>query len=112
MKQTRVVKLVAVLAVVGLVAAACGGSKKSSSSGGAKGNLAAAPGFDPTAKTIHVGVITPLTGPAAAIGIPLTAGTETWFKYINQEKYPWRVEGEERVKFLIAPDRVRHVKAG
>ena len=86
MRQTRVVKLVAVLAVVGLMAAACGGSKKSSSSAGAKGNLAAAPGFDPTAKTIHLGVITPLTGQVAAIGIPLTAGTETWFKYINQEK--------------------------
>jgi ABC-type branched-subunit amino acid transport system substrate-binding protein len=85
-KQTRLVKLMAVLAVVGLVAAACGGSKKSGSSGGTKGNLAAAPGFDPTAKTIHLGVITPLTGAVAAIGIPLTAGTETWFKYINQEK--------------------------
>src|SRR5205814_9893461 len=85
-KQTRLVKLMAVLAVVGLVAAACGGSKKSSSSGGTKGNLAAAPGFDPAATTIHLGVITPLTGQVAAIGIPLTAGTETWFKYVNQEK--------------------------
>jgi PPOX class probable F420-dependent enzyme len=33
-------------------------------------------------------------------------------KYINQEKYPWRVEGEERVKFFVAPDKVRYVKAG
>jgi PPOX class probable F420-dependent enzyme len=33
-------------------------------------------------------------------------------KYINQEKYPWRVEGEERVKFHIAPDKVRYVNAG
>jgi PPOX class probable F420-dependent enzyme len=33
-------------------------------------------------------------------------------KYINQDKYPWRVEGEERVKFFVAPLRVRYVKAG
>jgi PPOX class probable F420-dependent enzyme len=33
-------------------------------------------------------------------------------KYINQEKYPWRAEGEERVKFHISPDKVRYVKAG
>jgi len=33
-------------------------------------------------------------------------------KYINQDKYPWRVEGEERVKFHITPDKVRYVKAG
>ena len=32
-------------------------------------------------------------------------------KYINQEKYPWRAEGEERVKFHISPDKVRYVKA-
>jgi PPOX class probable F420-dependent enzyme len=33
-------------------------------------------------------------------------------KYINQEKYPWRTPGEERVKVLITPSRVRYVKAG
>jgi PPOX class probable F420-dependent enzyme len=33
-------------------------------------------------------------------------------KYINQEKYPWRTPGERRVKVLITPTRVRHVKAG
>jgi PPOX class probable F420-dependent enzyme len=33
-------------------------------------------------------------------------------KYINQDKYPWRGEGEERVKFELAPERVRFVKAG
>ena len=32
-------------------------------------------------------------------------------KYINQDKYPWRAEGEERVKFHISPDKVRYVKA-
>jgi PPOX class probable F420-dependent enzyme len=32
-------------------------------------------------------------------------------KYINQERYPWRQPGEERVKFRITPARVRHAKA-
>ena len=32
-------------------------------------------------------------------------------KYINQDKYPWRADGEERVKFHINPDKVRYVKA-
>ncbi len=30
--------------------------------------------------------------------------------YIGQDTYPFRQPGEERVKFLIAPDRVRHQK--
>lgn len=33
-------------------------------------------------------------------------------KYINQEKYPWRTPGEQRVKVLVTPTRVRHAKAG
>ena len=32
-------------------------------------------------------------------------------KYINQEKYPWRAEGEERQKFHVSPERIRYVKA-
>jgi PPOX class probable F420-dependent enzyme len=32
-------------------------------------------------------------------------------KYINQDTYPWRQPGEERVKFHLVPKRVRHVKA-
>src|SRR2546423_1643120 len=41
--------------------------------------------FAPGKKEIHLGVITPLTGPVAIIGKPLTAGTETWFKKINAQ---------------------------
>jgi PPOX class probable F420-dependent enzyme len=33
-------------------------------------------------------------------------------KYINQDKYPFRQPGEERIKFVIAPDRVRYQKQG
>ena len=32
-------------------------------------------------------------------------------KYLGKDKYPWRSEGEERVKFLLRPSRVRHAKA-
>jgi ABC-type branched-subunit amino acid transport system substrate-binding protein len=41
-------------------------------------------GVDTAAKTISLGILTPLTGAAAApIGIPLTTGIETYFKYVN-----------------------------
>jgi PPOX class probable F420-dependent enzyme len=33
-------------------------------------------------------------------------------KYINQDEYPFRQPGEERVKFVIEPDHVRHQKQG
>jgi PPOX class probable F420-dependent enzyme len=31
-------------------------------------------------------------------------------KYINQDKYPFRQPGEERIKFVVRPERVRYVK--
>lgn len=33
-------------------------------------------------------------------------------KYMNQDKYPLRQPGEERVKYVIEPERVRHQKQG
>jgi PPOX class probable F420-dependent enzyme len=33
-------------------------------------------------------------------------------KYIGQDEYPFRQPGEERIKFLIEPDHVRHQKQG
>ncbi len=33
-------------------------------------------------------------------------------KYINQDEYPFRQPGEERIKFVIEPDSVRHQKQG
>jgi ABC-type branched-subunit amino acid transport system substrate-binding protein len=62
--------------------AACGtGSAGSSSTG--SGGVAVGPGVDSTAKTINLGILTPLSGPAAVIGKPLTLGQETWFKHVN-----------------------------
>ena len=31
-------------------------------------------------------------------------------KFINQDEYPFRQPGEERIKFTIKPDQVRYVK--
>lgn len=31
-------------------------------------------------------------------------------KYIGQDEYPYRQPGEERIKFLVRPERIRHVK--
>ena len=31
-------------------------------------------------------------------------------KYIGQDEYPYRQPGEQRVKFVIEPQRVRHVQ--
>lgn len=31
-------------------------------------------------------------------------------KYLGQDTYPYRQPGEQRVRYLITPDRVRHVK--
>ena len=33
-------------------------------------------------------------------------------KYINQDEYPFRQPGEERIKFVIQPDHIRHQKQG
>jgi PPOX class probable F420-dependent enzyme len=33
-------------------------------------------------------------------------------KFINQDEYPYRQPGEQRIKFLITPQHVRRVKQG
>jgi len=33
-------------------------------------------------------------------------------KYMGLDEYPWHQPGDERIKFLITPERVRHVKMG
>ena len=33
-------------------------------------------------------------------------------KYIDQDEYPFRQPGEQRIKFVIEPTHVRHVKQG
>ena len=65
--------LVALVALAAAPLAACGRSAPS-----------AAPGFD--GKTIRLGVLTPLQGPVAVIGKPLTTGGEVYFDWLNAER--------------------------
>src|SRR5260221_8983240 len=75
------VRAVGLLAVLTMLVAACGSS---SSGTGAGATMQAGPGVDVQAKTITLGILTPLTGPIAApIGIPLTAGGEPFLKAVN-----------------------------
>jgi ABC-type branched-subunit amino acid transport system substrate-binding protein len=90
MKRLSLLRLLAVLTLFGMLAAACGDDDNGGDAGDDNGDepkeLTAAPGFDPVKGEINLGVITPLTGPAAAIGNPLTNGNKTWFDYVNQER--------------------------
>ena len=79
----NVIKGAALTCLAGLVLAACatGGSSAPNSSSGA--GIKAGPGVDVKTKTITLGVLTPLSGPAALIGKPLTAGQQAYFSYVN-----------------------------
>ncbi|HEX9683718.1 MAG TPA: ABC transporter substrate-binding protein [Acidimicrobiales bacterium] len=84
-------RLVALLALLTLVAAACGSDDDGGVSTGGDGEPGVTAGFDGT--TITLGVITPTTGPVAVIGLPLTEGTRTAVAEINAAggiagKYP------------------------
>ena len=74
-----------VLVTLMLVSAACGRDEPS-----------AAPGFD--GKTIRLGVLTPLQGPVAAIGKPLTTGGEVYFQWLNAER--GGIAGKYKVEFV------------
>ena len=80
----NIIKGAALACLAGLVLAACstGGSNSSSSSSGG-GSVKAGPGVDAKTKTVTLGVLTPLSGPAALIGKPLTAGQQAYFSYLN-----------------------------
>jgi ABC-type branched-subunit amino acid transport system substrate-binding protein len=73
---------VATFVALATAVAACGtGGSGSSSSSGA--SLQTGPGIDSSAKTITVGILSPLSGPVAVIGKPLTQGNEAYFKHVN-----------------------------
>lgn len=81
MRTRGILALAAVLAVAA-GAAGCGGAgDDDSGDGGGTGEVTSVPGFD--GKTIKLGVLTPLSGPVAVIGLPLTAGNEVYFDAVN-----------------------------
>jgi ABC-type branched-subunit amino acid transport system substrate-binding protein len=63
--------------------AACGTGSSGGAASGGDGGLRTGPGIDAAAKTISLGVLSPLSGQVAAIGKPLTAGQETYFRAVN-----------------------------
>jgi ABC-type branched-subunit amino acid transport system substrate-binding protein len=63
--------------------AGCGTGSSGGGAGGGSGGLKTGPGVDAKTKTISLGVLSPLSGPVAAIGKPLTAGQETYFRAVN-----------------------------
>lgn len=74
----------AALAATVLLAAACGGAGDEGGSGGGEaGAPANSAGFDGT--TIRLGVLSPLSGPIAVIGQPLTEGNKVWFDHLNSQ---------------------------
>ncbi len=66
-----------------LVGAGCGQDDEGGGGGGSGGAPENTAGFD--GKTIKLGVLTPLTGPVAVIGEPLTAGNEVYFEAVNKK---------------------------
>ena len=101
-------RIVWVLAAAVLALTGCGGAadEGSSDSGGEGGAPKEVPGFD--GKTIKLGVLTPLSGPVAVIGKPLTAGNEVYFDYINKAK--GGIAGKYQVELVqqdtqYAPDK-------
>jgi ABC-type branched-subunit amino acid transport system substrate-binding protein len=72
-----------VAGAVALGIAACGTGSSGSGGSGASQGLKSGPGIDVKTKTISLGVLSPLSGQVAAIGEPLTAGQETYFRALN-----------------------------
>jgi ABC-type branched-subunit amino acid transport system substrate-binding protein len=67
-----------------LLAAACGTTSNSTSgSTTTSGGIKVGPGVDAATKTITIGNIAALSGPAAALGVPALAGSQTAVKAIN-----------------------------
>ncbi|HTE60299.1 MAG TPA: ABC transporter substrate-binding protein, partial [Solirubrobacteraceae bacterium] len=76
----------AAVCVVGTIAmgvAACGTGSSGGGDTAASGGIKTGPGVDAKAKTISLGVLSPLSGPVAVIGKPLTAGQEAYFRAVN-----------------------------
>lgn len=94
MKKQPWLRLLAPFMALALAAAACGGSSDDDDAGGttqpgdggtteAAGDPEPTAGFDGT--TITLGVLTPTSGSASIIGLPLTTGNQVYFDKLNAE---------------------------
>ena len=87
---------VAAVAATSLALGACGtgDADESSSGNAATGSLQTGPGVDAETKTIRVGDLNALSGPAAALGKPVAAGHQAYFDALNSRGGidGWKVE--------------------
>jgi ABC-type branched-subunit amino acid transport system substrate-binding protein len=76
---------VGAVAATSLILGACGTGDAEDTSGGsaAQGSLKTGPGVDASSKTIRVGDLNALSGPAAALGKPVAAGHQAYFEALN-----------------------------
>jgi ABC-type branched-subunit amino acid transport system substrate-binding protein len=86
----RSLSLTTPLAVLGasLVLVACGTGDSNNGDGGSSGGTSSGtvkggPGVDVASKTIRIGDINALSGPASALGKPVAAGHRAFFKALN-----------------------------
>lgn len=86
--------------------AACGrddsADDSEGTSNGTPGELTAAPGFDPVAKTITLGVLTPTSTTAKLISDPLTAGNQAYWDQLNAEG---GIAGEYKVSLEVRDNK-------
>lgn len=73
--------IAAALALAALTACGGAGGPAGGGGGATPGSPPATAGFDGT--TIKLGVLTPLSGPVAVIGNPVTAGNKVYFDHVN-----------------------------
>jgi ABC-type branched-subunit amino acid transport system substrate-binding protein len=85
MGKVRLRKLAAggIASALAVSIAACGTGSGGGGDSGQSEGVRTGPGIAPATKTISLGVLSPLSGPVAAIGKPLTAGQETYFRALN-----------------------------
>ena len=97
-----------------MAVAACGSAGTSDTGGGGSGGaLKTGPGIDSSAKTISLGVLTPLSGPVKVIGSPLTRGQEVYFKALNDSGgiNGWKVNLVEKDTQYSAQQQVTQYNA-
>ena len=116
MHRSKWWRLMALLSLVALLGAACGDDDDTGTVGdGGDGDLSSAPGFDGT--TIKLGVITPLSGPVAIIGEPLTNGQRVFVEGLNARggiagQYPVElVEGDSQYDAATAAQQYSSISS-